>query len=73
MVLYSEDQTGIYLSCFNRLSEEMVIDIPLSVMNVTKEYRAYCVLTSEEIGILNDILMLQVPDGGVLLVKLIEA
>lgn len=73
VILYSEDQTGIYLSCFNRVSEEVVIDIPLSVMELEKEYRAYCVLTSEEIGILNDVLMLQVPDGGVLLVKLVEA
>lgn len=72
-ILYSEDPTGIYLSCFNKMEEEMAIDIPLSIMNLDKEYRAYCVLTSEEIGILNDILMLQIPDGGVLLVKLIEA
>ena len=73
VVLYSEDSTGIYLSCFNRSDEEMAVDIPLSIMDLKKEYRAYCVLTSEEIGILNDVLMLQIPDGGVLLVKLIEA
>ena len=72
-MLYSEDSTGIYLSCFNRSDEEMAVDIPLSIMDLKKEYRAYCVLTSEEIGILNDVLMLQIPDGGVLLVKLIEA
>ncbi|MBE6022048.1 MAG: hypothetical protein E7231_02290 [Cellulosilyticum sp.] len=73
VVLYSEDATGIYLSCFNRLNEEMVIDIPLSVMNIKDEYRAYCVLTSKEIGILNETLMLQIPEGGTLLVKLIKA
>lgn len=73
VILYSEDHTGIYLSCFNRTTEEIVIDILTSILNLKKAYRAYCVLTSEEIGILNDILMLQIPDGGVLLVKLVEA
>ena len=73
VLLYSEDETGIYLSCFNRTSDELALDIPLSIMNLQKEYRSYCVLTTEEIGILNDILMLQIPDGGVLLVKLVEA
>ena len=73
VLLYSEDETGIYLSCFNRTNDELALDIPLSIMNLQKEYRSYCVLTTEEIGILNDILMLQIPDGGVLLVKLIEA
>lgn len=72
-ILYSEDYTGIYLSCFNKTNEDMIIDIPLFIMSLKKEYRAYCVLTSEEIGILNDTLMLQIPDGGVLLVKLVEA
>ena len=72
-ILYSEDPTGIYLSCFNKMGEELVIDIPLSIMNLEKTYRAYCVLTSKEIGVLNNTLMLQIPDGGVLLVKLIEA
>ena len=72
-LLYSEDQTGIYLSCFNKTDEEIAIDIPLSIMDLKQAYRAYCVLTSEEIGILNDELMLQIPDGGVLLVKLVVA
>lgn len=72
-LLYSEDQTGIYLSCFNKTDEEVAIEIPMAILELKQEYRAYCVLTSEEIGILNEEMMLQIPDGGVLLVKLITA
>lgn len=73
VLLYSEDATGIYLSCFNKTAEELAIDIPLSIMDLKKEYTAYCVLTCEKIGILNDELDIQIPDGGVLLIKLVEA
>lgn len=71
-VLYSKDETGTYLSCFNKTTTAMSLEIPLSVMHLEEEHLAYCVLTAEEIGILDNNLVLQIPDSSVLLVKLIK-
>ncbi|MBU3803778.1 MAG: hypothetical protein H9872_03335 [Candidatus Cellulosilyticum pullistercoris] len=71
-VLYSKDETGTYLSCFNKTASAMSLEIPLSAMHLEGAHIAYCVLTAEEISILDDNLVLQVPDGSVLLVKLIK-
>lgn len=71
-VLYSKDETGTYLSCFNKVNTEMNLEIPLSALHLEGQHRAYCVLTAEEIRILEDTLELQIPDGSVLLVKLIQ-
>ena len=71
ILLYSSDQTGTYLSCFNKTEKTVNVEIPLSAMNLKGKYIAYCVLTSEEISV-DDTLKLQIPDGSVLLVKLIE-
>lgn len=73
ILLYSQDQTGTYLSCFNKTNEQVDLELPLSAMNLQESYMAYCVLTAEELGILKDILVLVIPDGGVLLVKLTKA
>lgn len=70
VLLYSSDQTGTYLSCFNKTGDAMSVEIPLSAMNLEGKYIAYCVLTAEEISADNT-LSLQIPDGGVLLVKLL--
>ncbi|WP_054742283.1 hypothetical protein [Cellulosilyticum ruminicola] len=71
ILLYSSDKTGTYLSCFNKKAEETSVEIPLSAMKLEGKYIAYCVLTSEEISV-DDVLSLQIPDGGVLLVKLLK-
>ncbi len=71
-VLYSNDETGIYLSCFNKTTGGVTLEIPLSAMHLEEEHIAYCVLTAEEISILDNSLVLQIPDGSVLLVKLIK-
>lgn len=70
ILLYSQDQTGIYLSCFNKTREEVNLELPLSVLGIEQDYTAYCVLTAEELGILKETLTLIIPDSGVLLVKL---
>lgn len=70
ILLYSDDQTGIYLSCFNKTREEVSLEIPLSALRLEEDYTAYCVLTAEELGILKETLTLMIPDSGVLLVKL---
>lgn len=72
-LLYSEDHTGVYLSCFNKTQEEVSLELPLSAIHLTGNYTAYCVLTAEELGLLNDTLKLQIPDSGILLVKLTKA
>lgn len=71
-VLYSKDETGTYLSCFNKTTAGISLEIPLSALHLEGAYIAYCVLTAEEISILDNNLVLQVPDGSVLLVKLIK-
>lgn len=71
-VLYSKDETGTYLSCFNKTTAGISLEIPLSALHLEGAYIAYCVLTAEEISILDDHLALQVPDESVLLVKLIK-
>jgi len=71
-VLYSKDETGIYLSCFNKTTAGLTLEIPLAAMQVEGGHIAYCVLTAEEISILDNSLVLQIPDGSVLLVKLIK-
>lgn len=71
-VLYSKDETGTYLSCFNKTATAIDLEIPLSAMHLEGECMAYCVLTAEEISILDNDLVLQIPDGSVLLVKLIK-
>lgn len=71
ILLYSSDETGTYLSCFNKTLEAMSVEIPLSAMHLGGKYIAYCVLTSEEISVDNT-LSLQIPEGGVLLVKLLK-
>lgn len=70
--LYSKDETGTYLSCFNKTSTQISLELPLSALHLEGEHIAYCVLTAEEIGILDNNLVLQIPDGSVLLVKLIK-
>ena len=71
-VLYSKDETGVYLSCFNKTTEAISLEIPLITMDLEGNYIAYCVLTAEEIGILNHTLVLHIPSGSILLVKLIK-
>nr|WP_302596826.1 hypothetical protein [uncultured Cellulosilyticum sp.] len=71
ILLYSSDQTGTYLSCFNKTADTISIEIPISAMNLVGKYIAYCVLTAEEISVDNT-LSLQIPDGGILLVKLLK-
>lgn len=73
ILLYSDDNTGIYLSCFNKTREEVSLELPLSALGIKEDYTAYCVLTAEELGILKDTLNLQIPDSGILLVKLTKA
>lgn len=70
ILLYSEDHTGVYLSCFNKTQEEVVISVPLEAMKLKDEYVAYCVLTAEEVDILKATLNLNIPGSGILLVKL---
>lgn len=70
ILLYSEDHTGVYLSCFNKMQEEVVVTLPLESMKLKGEYVAYCVLTAEEVDILKETLNLHIPDNGILLVKL---
>ncbi len=71
ILLYSSDQTGTYLSCFNKTANTVYVDIPLSAMQLEGKYIAYCVLTAEELSV-DDTLSLQIPDGGVLLIKLLK-
>lgn len=71
-LLYSSDATGIYLSCFNKLEVNLSVELPLSAMNLDGKYAAYCVLTGEEISVLDNKLNLEIPDRGVLLVKILE-
>lgn len=70
-VLSSYDQTGTYLSCFNKMGVEVSLEIPLLAVGLLGNYIAYCVLTGQEIGILEDTLVLQIPEQGILLVKLL--
>ena len=69
-ILSSQDQTGTYLSCFNKTQEEIKLKIPLLALTLEKKYNAYCVLTAEAIDISDDTLKLRIPDEGLLLVKL---
>ena len=71
-VLYSKDETGVYLSCFNKTTQDISLEIPLITMHLEGNHIAYCVLTAEEIGILDHTLVLHIPDGSILLVKLIK-
>lgn len=70
ILLYSSDATGTYLSCFNKTNEQIHVEIPLSAMNLDGKFVAYCVLTAEELSV-DHTLSLQIPEGGVLLVKLV--
>ena len=70
ILLYSSDQTGTYLSCFNKTAETVNVTIPLSAMNLEGKYIAFCVLTAEKISV-DHTLNLQIPDGSILLVKLV--
>lgn len=69
-ILSSEDQTGKYLSFFNKIEEEIKLELPLSALELEEKCSAYCVLTAEEIDVSEDLLRLMIPDGGILLVKL---
>lgn len=69
-LLYSKDSTGIYLSCFSKIKEDVLVEVPLSAMSLEGKYKAYCVLTAEELSITDEMLNMQVPSSGVLLVKL---
>lgn len=71
IVLSSYDQTGTYLSCINKIDTEISVEIPLVAMGLLGHYIAYCVLTGEEIGILDDTLVVQVQPEGMLLIKLL--
>lgn len=70
-ILSSEDQTGKYLSLFNKTKEDIKLELPLSALALEEKCSAYCVLTAEEIDVSEDVLKLMIPDGGILLVKLI--
>lgn len=70
VLLYSEDHTGVYLSCFNKMQEEVALHLPLEAMKLEDKYVAYCVLTAEEVDILKATLNLNIPSSGILLVKL---
>lgn len=70
ILLYSTDEAGTFLSCFNKTQEHILLELPLATLHLTGEYSAYCVLTAESICVLNETLNLQIPDSGVLLVKL---
>lgn len=70
-ILSSEDQTGKYLSFFNKTREDIQLELPLSALALKEKCSAYCVLTAEEIDVSEDLLRLLIPDGGILLVKLI--
>lgn len=70
-LLYSTDETGTFLSCFNKRQEALQIELPLETIHLEGNYTAYCVLTAEPIYILQGVLSLQVPDSGILLVKII--
>ena len=71
-IFIGEDQTGHYLSCFNKIDEEIVLELPLEVLDMTKQQSAYCVLTATNLVIIDDTLTLTIPDQGILLVKLSE-
>ena len=70
ILLYSTDEAWTFLSCFNKTQEHILLELPLATLHLTGEYSAYCVLTAESICVLNETLNLQIPDSGVLLVKL---
>ena len=69
-VLSGKDQTGMYLSCFNKTEEDITLEVPLATLDLKEEQNAYCVLTAEELVILDKKLTLLIPDEEILLVKL---
>ena len=69
-VLCSNDSTGVYLSCFNKTEEEIKLEVPLTALELSGKHSAYCVLTAEELIVLDERLTLFIPDLGILLVKL---
>lgn len=71
-IFIGQDQTGHYLSCFNKTSEEMQVELPLKALSIEKEQNAYCVLTATDLVILDKVLTLNIPDEGILLVKLTD-
>lgn len=71
ILLYSTDEKGTFLSCFNKTNSEISLELPLSTVHLSGNYTAYCVLTAESIYVPDETLKLIIPDGGVLLVKLI--
>ncbi len=71
-VFLGEDKTGHYLSCFNKTSEEVILELPLEVLQLNHPQNAYCVLTATELAVVDDKLVLNIPDEGILLVKLTD-
>ena len=71
-IFIGQDQTGHYLSCFNKTNEEIELELPLKALNIQKEQNAYCVLTATDLIVLDKVLNLNIPDEGILLVKLTD-
>ena len=71
-IFIGQDQTGHYLSCFNKTNEEIELELPLKALNITNGQNAYCVLTATDLVVLDSILTLNIPDEGILLVKLTD-
>lgn len=69
-ILSSEDETGKYLSLFNKIEEEIRLELPLSALELEEKCSAYCVLTAEDIDVSEELLRLLIPAEGILLVKL---
>ncbi len=69
-ILSSEDETGKYLSLFNKIEEEIRLELPLSALELEEKCSAYCVLTAEDIDVSEEVLRLLIPAEGILLVKL---
>ncbi len=69
-IFIGADQTGHYLSCFNKTNEEIELELPLKALNINNSQSAYCVLTATNLVVIDNMLTLNIPDQGILLVKL---
>lgn len=70
IILYSKDETGVFISIFNKVQESLQVTFPLSALGLTGDFTAYCVLTAQDLCVLNGEMNLQLPEAGVLLIKL---
>lgn len=72
-VVQAEDRTGTYLCCVNKSKEDITLQATLSSLALEGNYTAYCILSREEIGVINSTMSLIIPALNVILVKLNKA